>query len=44
MAVVTLTWGVPKKHMVVKQGDTGCNRDVGVPEEELVGKQDGPVN
>jgi hypothetical protein len=30
--------------MVVKQGDTVCNRDVGVPEEELVGKQDGPVN
>jgi len=44
VAVVTLTWAVPKKHMVVKQDDTGCNRDVGVPEEELVGKQECAVN
>ena len=27
--------------MVVKQNDTCCNPDGGVPEEDVVGKQDG---
>ena len=44
MAVITLTWGVRKNRVVVKQDDTVCNRDVGEPEEELVGKQDGAFN
>ena len=41
MAVVALAWGVPEKHLVVKQVNAGCKRDVVVPEEDVVGKQNG---
>jgi len=35
--------GVPKEN-VVKEDFACCNRDVIVPEEEVVGKQDGTVS
>ena len=41
MAVVASAWGVTEKHLVIKQVNAGCNRDVEVPEEEVVWKQDG---
>ena len=41
VAVVGLAWGVPDKHLVIKQVNAGCKRDVEVPEEEVVWKQDG---
>ena len=41
MAVVALAWGVPEKHLVIKQVNADYNREVEVPEEEVVWKQDG---
>ena len=41
VAVVALAWGVPEEHLVIKQVNAGCNRDVEVPVEEVVWKQDG---
>ena len=41
MALVTLAGGEREEDVVVKQVDAGCNRDVGVPEEDVVGKHDG---
>ena len=41
VAVVALAWGVPEKHLVIKQDNAGCNRDMEVPVEEVVWKQDG---
>ena len=41
VAVVALAWGVPEKHLVIKQVNAGCKRDVEVPEEEVDWKQDG---
>jgi hypothetical protein len=34
-AVVNLAGGVPEEDVVVKQEDACCNRDVGVPEEDV---------
>ena len=33
--VVTLAGGVPEEDVVVKHEDACCNRDVGVPEEDV---------
>jgi len=35
VAVVALSWGVPEKHLVIKQINADCNRDVVVPEEDV---------
>ena len=39
MAVITLGLGVPDEDVVVKQDIVGCNRDVEVAEEEILGKK-----
>jgi hypothetical protein len=35
VAVVALAWGVPEKHLVIKQVNADCIRDVVVPEEDV---------
>ena len=40
MAFVTSAGGVPSEDVVAKQVDAGSNRDVGVTEEDVVGKHD----
>jgi hypothetical protein len=35
VAVVSLPGGVPEEDVVVKQENVCCNRDVGVPEEDV---------
>ena len=34
-AVLTLDGGVPEEDVVVKQDDECCNRDVGLPEDDV---------
>jgi len=43
VAVVTLAVVVPDEDVVGKKYVACCNRDVGVPEVDVFGKQDGAV-